>query len=81
MEVATATQISPVFYLGRTLLGLNYQVQFPVLSGGTVEVENISEKAKESERDLGHNNVWNLFKIDNKDTKIMSLTSFCCLYY
>ena len=57
MEVATATQISPVFYLRGTLLGLNYQVQFPVLSGGTVEVENISEKAKESERDLGHNNV------------------------
>ena len=26
------------------------------------------------------NNVWNLFKVNNKDTKMMLLTAFWCLY-
>ena len=26
------------------------------------------------------NNVWNLFKVNNKDTRTMSMTSFWCLY-
>ena len=27
-----------------------------------------------------HNNMWNLFKVNNRDTKTMSMISFWCLY-